>query len=101
MENWYSLVGRIQTGMVKNSLWRLLSIIFQAEVNSGNLPRLPIFDIEFLPLWSIDGLEMADIKLAKAKQRLDEAKTAEIYVKMGSLEPSEIRKGLFRKSRRR
>lgn len=101
MENWYSFVGRIQTGMVKNSLWRLLSIIFQAEVNSGNLPRLPKFDIEFLPLWSADDLEMADIQLAKAKQRLDEAKTAEMYVKMGSLKPSEIRKGLFRKSRRR
>lgn len=101
MENWYSFVGRIQTGMVKNSLWRLLSIIFQAEVNSSNLPRLPKFDIEFLPLWSTDDLEMADIKLAKAKQRLDEAKTAEMYVKMGYLKSSEIRKGLFRKSRRR
>lgn len=101
MENWYSFVGRIQTGMVKNSLWRLLSIIFQAEVNSGNLPRLPKFDIDFLPLWSIDDLERADIKLAKEKQRLYEAKAAEIYVKMGSLNPSKIRKGLFRKSRRR
>lgn len=101
MENWYSFVGRIQTGMVKNSLWRLLSIIFQAEENTGNLHKLPKFDIEFLPLWSTDDLEMADIKLAKAKQRLDEAKTAEMYVKIGSLKPSEIRKGLFRKSRRR
>lgn len=101
MEQWYSFVHRIQVGMVKNNLWRLLSILFQAGVNSGELSILPKFDIEFNPLWSIDDLEQADIGLKKAEAQRAKAQTAALYVKMGSLKPSEIRKGLFRKSRRK
>lgn len=101
MEQWYSFVHRIQVGMVKNNLWRLLSILFQAGVNSGELSILPKFDIEFNPLWSIDDLEQADIGLKKAEAKRAKAQTAALYVKMGSLKPSEIRKGLFRKSRRK
>lgn len=101
MEQWYSFVHRIQVGMVKNNLWRLLSIIFHAGVNSGELSILPKFDIEFNPLWSIDDLEQADIGLKEARAQRDKAQTAALYVKMGSIKPSEIRKGLFRKSHRR
>lgn len=101
LEQWYSFIGSIQTGMVKGNLWQLLSIIFHAGVHSGKLPMLPHFDIEFSPLWAVDDLELADIEFRKADQQLAKAKTAEMYVKMGILQPTEIRKGLFKKNRKR
>ena len=97
MENWYSFVGSIQTGMVKNNLWRLLSIIFRAGIYSGELDRLPHFDIEFSPLWGVDALDLADIDLAKAQQDLTKAKTAQLYMDMGVIQPGEVRKSLYRK----
>lgn len=101
LEQWYSFIGSIQAGMVKGNLWQLLSIIFHAGVHSGKLPMLPHFDIEFSPLWAVDDLELADIEFRKADQQLAKAKTAEMYVKMGILQPTEIRKGLFKKNRKR
>ena len=97
LENWYSFVGSIQTGMVKGNLWRLLSIIFCSGIYSGELDRLPTFDIEFSPLWCVDALDLADIDLAKAERDLAKAKTAEMYIDMGVIQPGEVRKCLYRK----
>lgn len=101
MANWYDLVERIQVGMIKHNLHLLLSIIFHASVNSGELSRPPHFDIEFLPLWAECAMDEADAKLARAKKQLAQAKEAEIYVNVGAARPVEIRKGLFKKIRKR
>lgn len=101
LEQWYSFIGSIQTGMIKGNLWQLLSIIFHAGVHAGKLHSLPHFDIEFSPLWVADDLELTEIEFMKADQQLAKAKAAEMYVKMGILQPSEIRKGLFKKNRKR
>lgn len=97
LENWYSFVCSIQTGMVKGNLYRLLSLIFRAGVYSGELCRLPHFDIEFSPLWVVDDLDQADIDLAEAQKDLAKAKTAELYMDMGVINPAEVRKSLYRK----
>lgn len=97
LENWYSFIGSIQTGMVKNNLLRLLSIILRAGIYSGELDKLPHFDIEFSPLWCVDALDLADIDLAKAQQDLAKAKTAQLYMDMGVIQPGEVRKSLYRK----
>lgn len=94
MGNWYSLVQGIQAGMVKTNLWRLLSIIFRAEVNTGALSRLPKFDIEFNPLWSVDAVDLADINYAKAEWQRSEAQAAAMYVGMGVVSRKEVRRGL-------
>lgn len=94
MGNWYSLVQGIQAGMVKTNLWRLLSIIFRAEVNTGVLSRLPKFDIEFNPLWSVDAVDLADINYAKAEWQRSEAQAAAMYVGMGVVSRKEVRRGL-------
>lgn len=83
--------------MVKNNLWRLLSIIFRAGICSGELDRLPHFDIDFSPLWGVDALDQADIDLARAQQDLAKAKTAQLYMDMGVIQPGEIRRSLYRK----
>ena len=94
MGNWYSLVQGIQAGMVKTNLWRLLSIIFRAEVNTGVLSRLPKFEIEFNPLWSVDAVDLADINYAKAEWQRSEAQAAAMYVGMGVVSRKEVRRGL-------
>lgn len=96
--NWYSLVQGIQAGMVKTNLWRLLSIAFRAEVNTGVLSRLPKFDIEFNPLWSVDAVDLADIDHAKAERQRSEAQAAAMYAGMGVVSRKEVRRGL-RKSK--
>lgn len=92
--SWYSYVQGIQAGMVKNNLWRLLSIIFQAETNSGALPRLPKFDIEFSPLWFIDDIDRAVIEHSNAERHRAEAQTAAVYVGMGVIAPKDVRRRL-------
>ena len=94
MGNWYSLVQGIQASMVKTSLWRLLSIVFRAEVNTGVLPRLPKFDIEFNSLWSVDAVDLADIDHTKAERQRSEAQAAAMYVGMGVVSRKEVRRGL-------
>lgn len=94
LESWYSYIEELQKGMVKQNLWRLLSIIFQAEVNAGALPRLPKFDVEFLPLWYSDDLKQAHIGLKKAERQMSEAQTAAMYVGMGVVSRKEVRRGL-------
>lgn len=94
METWYSYVEGIQTGMVKNNLRRLLSIIFQSEANSGALPQRPKFDIEFSKLWSINDVDLADIAHGKAEQQRAKAEAAALYVGMGAVTPEEVRRGL-------
>lgn len=101
MGNWYSLVQGIQAGMLKHNLWRLLSIIFQAEVNSGSLPRLPKFDIEFSPLWFVDDIDRADIELSNAERERAEAQTAALYVGMGVIAPKDVRRRLRKAGRKR
>lgn len=94
MGAWYSYVEGIQNGMVKTNLWRLLSIIFRAEVNTGVLSRLPKFDVEFNPLWSIDAVDLADIDHAKAERQRSEAQAVAMYVGMGAVSRKEVRRGL-------
>ena len=94
MGNWYSLIQGIQSGMVKNNLCRLLSIIFQAETNSGELTRLPKFDVEFSPLWFVDDMDRAEIEFCNAEQRKAEAQAAALYVEMGVIAPREVRRRL-------
>lgn len=94
MGAWYSYVEGIQNGMVKTNLWRLLSIIFKAEVNAGVLSRLPKFDVEFNSLWSVDAVDLADIDHAKAERQRSEAQAAAMYVGMGVVSRKEVRRGL-------
>ena len=94
MGNWYSLVQGIQSGMIKNNLWRLLYIIFQAETNSGELTRLPKFDVEFSPLWFVDDMERAEIEFSNAEKQKAEAQAAALYVRMGAMAPREVRRRL-------
>lgn len=76
LESWYAKVGAWQRLRLQPILNRLISI----------LPNSPAeFEIEFKPLWVPSEKETAETAERKAK-------TAEIYVNMGALDASEVRK---------
>lgn len=76
LESWYAKIGAMQKQRLLPILNRLISIM-------PNSPEK--FMIEFSPLWVPSEKEKAETCERKAK-------TAEIYVNMGALDPSEVRK---------
>ena len=94
MENYYNFVERIQKRMVRNNLRYLLSIIFQAGVATGQVDEVPKLKVRFNPLWSLSDAEQADLEQKRAQTQQTKAQTAQIYVDMQAIDPSEVRKKL-------
>lgn len=94
LENWYNYLERIQKRMIRKNLRYLLSIIFQAGVYTGEIDEVPNINIEFNPLWSLSDNEQADLEQKKAATQQVKAQTAQIYVSMEAIDPSEVRKKL-------
>lgn len=93
-ENYYNMVRRIQSRVMKAPLKKLISIIIQSLVRTGRLEESPSFKLEFNPLWSMSEQEQASIEQTRAQTKLTKAQTAQTYVSMQALDPSEIRVGL-------
>lgn len=94
MENYYNYVERIQKRMLKSNLRYLLSVIFQAGLATGEVDEIPKLKVRFNPLWSLSDTEQADLDLKKAQIQQTKASTAQIYVQMEAIDPSEVRKKL-------
>ena len=94
LENYYNYVERIQKLMVKDNLTRLIDIIMQAGVNSRELDEFPKIRLKFKPLWSLSDAEQSQLDQQKAAAASTRAATAKIYVEMGVLDPSEVRRSL-------
>ena len=94
MENYYNYVERIQKRMLRKNLRYLLSIIFQAGLATGEIDEIPSIKIKFNPLWSLNDVQQADLDLKKEQVKLARAQTAQVYVGMQAVDPSEVRKKL-------
>lgn len=94
LENYYNYVERIQKLMLKANLTDLLDIILRAGLAGGKIEEKPDFKLKFSPLWSMSETEQATVKSTNAQTSQAKAQTAQIYVDMGALDPSEVRKGL-------
>ncbi len=94
LENWYSYVERIQKRMLKGNLRYLLSIIFQAGVATGEVDEVPKIKVQFNPLWTLSESEQADLDQKKAQTAQTRAQTAQIYVDMQAIDPTEVRRKL-------
>lgn len=94
MENYYNYIERIQRRMLKSNLRYLLSIIFQAGLATGEVDEIPKLKIEFNPLWSLSDLEQADLEQKREQAKFTRAQTAQIYVNMQAVDPSEVRQKL-------
>lgn len=94
LENWYNYLERIQKRMVRKNLRYLLSIIFQAGVYTGEIDEVPNINIKFNPLWSLSDAEQTELEQKRAMIQQTKAQTAQIYVDMEAIDPSEVRKKL-------
>lgn len=94
MENYYNYIERIQRRMLKSNLRYLLSIIFQAGLATGEVDEVPKIKIKFNPLWSMSDVEQADLEQKQEQTKLIRAQTAQIYVGMQAIDPSEVRQKL-------
>ena len=94
LENYYNFIERIQKVMIKPNLFILLQVICFVEAKMGRIDNIPDFRIEFNPLWSLTDTEQASLDQTKAQVAQTKAYTAQVYVDMGALDPSEVREGL-------
>jgi len=94
LENWYSLVERKQMLCLKPNILKLLDVIVEEGLFSRKIRERPEIKLEFVPLWSMSEREQAEIDCLKAQTDDIKAKTAELYCKIGALEPEEVREGL-------
>lgn len=93
-EGWYNYIERIQKLMLRPNLRRFLDVIFRAGISSGNIDEEPRHKLVFNPLWSLTETEQITNEKTRADTAMVRAQTAQLYVDMQVLDPSEVRKGL-------
>lgn len=94
LESWYNYIERIQKLMLRRNLRRLLDALFTAGAAAGDVDEQPKCKLKFNPLWSLSETEQATVDKTKADTAMVKAQTAQIYVEMQALDPSEVRSGL-------
>lgn len=95
-ENYYNYVERIQKLMVKKNIRSLLDILFCAGLANHEIDEKPKYKLEFNPLWSLSDAEQANVDKTRADTEFVKAQTAQLYVNMQALDPSEVRDALSR-----
>lgn len=93
-ESYYNFVEKIQRRMLKRNLRTLLDVVFRAGIASGDVAEEPDYKLEFKPLWSLSDTEQATVDQTKAQTALVKAQTAQAYVDMQALDPTEVRRRL-------
>lgn len=93
-ESYYNFVEKIQRLMLKRNLRTLLDVVFRAGIASGGVAEEPDYKLEFKPLWSLSDTEQATVDQTKAQTALVKAQTAQAYVDMQALDPTEVRRRL-------
>ena len=94
LENYYNYVERIQKRMVKSNLRYLLAVISAAGLHTKEIKEVPPLKVEFNSLWSMSESEKVALDLQKAQVDQTKANTAQVYVAMQAVDPSEVRKKL-------
>ena len=93
-ESYYNFVEKIQRLMLKRNLRTLLDVVFRTGIASGDMAEEPDYKLEFKPLWSLSDTEQAAVDQTKAQTALVKAQTAQAYVDMQALDPTEVRRRL-------
>lgn len=94
LENYYNYIERIQKMMLRNNLRTLIDVVVQSGLASGKLKEKPDYKLTFNPLWSLSETEQATVDQTNASTSLTKAQTAQIYVDMQAIDPTEVRAGL-------
>lgn len=93
-ENYYNYIERIQKLMLKKNVRTLLDILFKAGRANGEIQEEPDYKLTFNPLWSLSDTEQANVDKVRADIELVKAQTAQAYVQMQAMDPSEVRAAL-------
>lgn len=94
MDVTYALVERLQRTQAMRPSEKLVDIILLALRNRGKISEMPDFKVKFNPLKTVSEQEQANIDQQKAATQQVRSQTAQTYVDMGALDPSEVRQGL-------
>jgi len=94
LENWYNYVEKIQKLNLRDNMSRLVDVVVAAGQYRGIIVEKPEINLAFNPLWSMSETEKVAVDQQKAQTQLVRAQAAQMYVDMGVLQPSEIRRGL-------
>ncbi len=94
-DNYFQLLNRIQTNSYKDAAIKVVKIVLKAMVADGTQEdQIPQYEVRFNPMKQLSEEEQANIDSIKAGTEQTKASTAQIYVDMQALDPSEVRKGL-------
>jgi len=91
-KSWYSQIENMQNTMLRNPLDKLISYIILAS-NGGKSDGAD-YSLEFKPLAVPNDKDEAEIELKKSQSLKTKADAHNVYVTMGALDPSEVRKEL-------
>ena len=93
-ENYYNMIERIQKMNMKANLRKVIDLILIQGKREKRFTEIPVYKVEFNPLWSMSEMEQANVDKVKADIEAVKATTAGVYVTMGALDPSEVREAL-------
>ncbi|MBR2214516.1 MAG: DUF1073 domain-containing protein [Selenomonadaceae bacterium] len=93
MENYYNMVRRIQKRTLRPNVMRLVYLLSLASDYKINLPKE--WRIEFNPLWNASDMERAEVEKLKADTMAQKANATKVYLDMGVLDATEVRKTLL------
>lgn len=94
LENYYNFVERYRKGDLKRAYKTYIDLLCIAGKNSGRLRDVPKYKFSFKPLWNLSETEQAQVEQTRAATEQTKAQTAQIYVDMQALDPSEVRRAL-------
>lgn len=94
MENYYNMIERIQKMNMKSNSRILIDLILLEGKFKGKIKEIPNYKVKFAALWSMSETEQATVDQMKAQTELTKAQTADAYITMQVLDPSEVRKSL-------
>ncbi len=96
LENYYNFIDKIRDLQMKDNLCLLVDAVIQIGINRKELTGKPEYELEFESLWNEKESDRATTDQTIASTKQVRAQTAQLYVDMGVLDPSEVRKQLHK-----
>ncbi|WP_313578564.1 anti-CBASS protein Acb1 family protein [Lacrimispora sp.] len=93
-ENYYNMVEKIQKMNMKSNGRTVIDLILIEGKESGKIEKVPKYKMKFAPLWSMSETEQATVEQTRAATEQTKAQTAQMYVDMQAVDPSEVRRVL-------
>ena len=94
-DNYFQLLNRIQTNSYHDAAAKVVKLVLKEIVAEGVAEGdIPEYEVRFNPMKQLSEEEQANIDSIKAGTAQTKAATAQVYVDMQALDPSEVRKGL-------